>query len=63
MSLAVLSKMLKKILSLVLNCEKEKTGKNTEKTQGATAKHRESKSPTKVDVGHSSEKIPDPWYN
>ncbi len=55
--------MLRKILSLVLNCEKEKTGKNTEKTQGATAKHRESKSPTKVDVGHSTERIPDPWYN
>jgi hypothetical protein len=55
--------MLRKILSLVLNCEKEKTRKNTEETQGAGTKHRESKSSTKVDAKNSNGKIPDPWFN
>jgi hypothetical protein len=54
--------MLRKILSLVLNFEKEKTGKNTKETQGAGAKHRESKSSTKVDAKDSNGKIPDPWW-
>jgi hypothetical protein len=54
--------MLRKILSLVLNCEKEKTRKDSKETQGATAEYRESKSPTKVDAKDSNGKIPDPWW-
>lgn len=61
--MAELNKILKKILSLVLNCEKEKIGKNKEKTQGARTKHREFKSTTKVDAENSNGKIPDPWFN
>jgi hypothetical protein len=55
--------MLRKILSLVLNFEKEKNRKDTKETQGAGAKHRESKPPTKVDTKDSNGKIPDPWFN
>jgi len=55
--------MLRKILSLVLNCEKEKTRKDSKETRGAAAKHRESKPPTKVDAKDSNGKIPDPWFN
>ncbi len=62
MSSEVLNKMLRKILSLVLNYEKEKTRKDTKETRGAARKHRESKPPTKVDVKDSDGKIPDPWF-
>ncbi len=55
--------MLRKILSLVLNCEKEKTRKDSKETAGATGKYRESKPPTKVDSKDYNGKIPDPWYN
>jgi hypothetical protein len=55
--------MLKKILSLVLNCEKEKVSKHSKETAGATGKCRESKPSTKMDIRHSTEKIPDPWFN
>jgi len=54
--------MLRKILSLVLNCEKEKISKDTKETEGATAKHREFKPPTKVDAKDSDGKISDPWW-
>jgi len=63
MLLAVLNRMLRKIRSLVLNFEKEKNRKDTKETQGAGAKHRESKPPTKVDTKDSNGKIPDPWFN
>jgi hypothetical protein len=55
--------MLRKILSLVLNCEKEKTGKDKKEIRGTAAKHRESKSSAKVDAKDSNGKIPDPWFN
>jgi len=55
--------MLPKILSLVLNCEKEKASKDSKQTRGAAARHTESKSPTKVDTKDSNGKIPDPWFN
>jgi hypothetical protein len=55
--------MLRKILSLVLNCEKEKASKDSKETRGAAAKYGESKPSTKVDTKDSSGKIPDPWYN
>jgi hypothetical protein len=59
----VLSRISRKIHSLVSNCEEEKTKKNTEETQGAGTKHRESKLSTKVDAKDSNGKIPDPWFN
>jgi hypothetical protein len=55
--------MLRKILSLVLNCEKEKNRKDSKETQGAGTKYREFKSSTKVDTKDSNGKIPDPWFN
>jgi hypothetical protein len=58
----VLSRISRKIHSLVSNCEEEKTRKDTEKTEGTAAKHRESKSSTKVDAEDSNGKIPDPWW-
>jgi hypothetical protein len=55
--------MLRKILSLVLNCEKEKNKKDTGETGTTAAEYRKSKPSTKVDIRHSTEKIPDPWFN
>jgi len=55
--------MLRKILSLVLNCEKKEDSKDSKETRRATGKHRESKPPTKVDAKNSNGKIPDPWFN
>jgi hypothetical protein len=55
--------MLRKILSLVLNCEKEKGSKNSKQNRRAAEKHRESELPTKVDAKDSDGKIPDPWFN
>jgi hypothetical protein len=63
MLLAVLSRMLRRTLSLDSSCEKEKTKKDNGKVGIPTAKHRESKLPTKVDVKDSNGKIPDPWFN
>jgi len=63
MSLEVLNRMLRKILSLVLNCEKEKGSKNSKQNRRAAEKHRESELPTKVDAKDSDGKIPDPWFN
>jgi hypothetical protein len=55
--------MLRKILSLVLNFEKEKTRKNTKETRGATTKLRQSKPSATMDAKDSNGKIPDPWFN
>jgi hypothetical protein len=55
--------MLRKILSLVLNCEKEKASKDSKETGGAATKYRESKPSATVDAKDSNGKIPDPWFN
>lgn len=55
--------MLRKILSLVLNCEKEKTRKDDKEIGRTAEEHGESKLSTKVDAKDSNGKIPDPWYN
>ena len=63
MLLVVLNRMLRKILLLVFNFEKEKNRKDTKETRRATAKSGESRPSTKVDAKDSNGKIPDPWYN
>ena len=63
MSLAVLNKILRKILSLVLNCEKKRDRKNRKAYQRAGKENSRIDSPAKVDVKHSKETFPDPWYN
>lgn len=55
--------MLRKILSLVLNCEKEKIKKDDKEIRRTAEEHGESKLSTKVDAKDSNGKIPDPWYN
>jgi hypothetical protein len=52
------NKMLKKILSLVLNCEKKRDRKTRE-----TPKGRSEESISSVDTRSTQTKIPDPWYN
>ena len=58
MSLAVLNRMLRKILSLVLNCEKKRDGKT-----GETAERRTKEPITSMDNRSTQAKIPDPWFN
>jgi hypothetical protein len=58
--------MLRKILSLVFNCEKnskETRDRQTTKTyQGKGREYRESKPSTKMDTRHFKETLPDPWW-
>ena len=56
MSLVVLNKMLKKILSLVLNCEQKEDRKTRETPTGGSEK-----SISSMDVSSTQTKIPDPW--
>jgi hypothetical protein len=58
MSLAVLNRMLRKILSLVLNCEKKRDRKT-----GETSERGSKESIASVDTRSTQTKIPDPWYN
>ena len=58
MSLEALNKMLRKILSLVLNCEKKRVRETGETAEGKT------KEPiSSVDTYDTQTKIPDPWFN
>jgi len=55
--------MLRKILSLVFNCEKKRSGK-TDQTPGKNPGGRSSKSISSVDFSGTKKKIeqyPDPW--
>jgi hypothetical protein len=50
--------MLRKILSLVLNCEKKRVGEDRETPKGGSEK-----SISSVDNRRPQTKIPDPWFN
>ena len=57
--------MLRKILSLVLNCEKDskKTGDRKTITKERTiGEGRSEESISSIHVGSTQEKIPDPWF-
>jgi len=58
--------MLRKILSLVLNCEKvseKKKHRKVAQNEGATGKGRSEESGSSIHAGGTQKKIPDPWFN
>jgi hypothetical protein len=66
MLLAVLNKTLRKILLLVLNCEKvfkKKEYRKIAQSEGATGEGRSKEFVSSIHVGGTQTKIPDPWFN
>jgi len=58
--------MLRKILSLVLNCEKvseKKKHRQVAENEGATGEGRSEESVSSIHAGSTKETLPDPWYN
>jgi hypothetical protein len=58
--------MLRKILSLVLNCEKVSAKKKPRKVaqnEGATGEGRSEESVTSIHASSTKEEISDPWFN
>ena len=57
--------MLRKILSLVLNCEKDskkKKHRQVAESKGATGDGRTKEPVSGIHAGSTQEKIPDPWW-
>lgn len=55
--------MLRKILSLVLNCEKKRDAKTGKVSQRKDRESSGVESSTKMDTRDTKETFPDPWYN
>jgi hypothetical protein len=66
MSLAVLNRMLRKILLLGLNFEKvfkKNKHRKVAQNKGATGEGRSEEFVSGIHAGSTQAKIPDPWYN